>query len=420
MDPTSSRQSSPSPSLWANRDYKVLVAGQGMSSIGDAVSFTALPLLVLQLTGSGLAMGVVGMLEMLPDLVFGLPAGALADRWDRRRMMLLADLGRAILIALIPLSVLLGLPTMAVILAVTAPIHLLRVVFMAAFTASVPSLVGRDQIGPANSYLEALFSLGFILGPAIAGLLAAQIGPGPTLAIDACSFLLSGASLSLIKRPLRARSAPADTHLLAEIRDGISFVARHPVLRTTIAFWSSLSIASAPLIPALTFYMTVDRGLGPGALGLVISAYSIGSLLGALGASRLTRGRVGGLLLAGNAITGILLIAISSQSTIAPMLGMAFVAGISNSLVLITYITVRAAASPDELLGRVGSTARTISLGLQPLGYLAGGVILDLTGGATTMAAMGLVMFLVSGVFALSATLRGARVATSAPGPAVL
>ena len=91
--------------LARNRDFKVLLSTQGISSLGDAVSFTALPLLVLALTGSGLAMGVVGALQTLPDLVFGMFAGALAVRSDRKRMMFLADLGRAVLTALIPLSV---------------------------------------------------------------------------------------------------------------------------------------------------------------------------------------------------------------------------------------------------------------------------------------------------------------------------
>ena len=117
--------------LARNRDFKVLLTSQGVSALGDAVTFTALPLLVLALTGSGLAMGIVGALQTLPDLVFGMVAGALADRTDRRRMMLLADLGRAVLTALIPLSVLLGGPTMVVILLVAAPMSVLRSLFLA-------------------------------------------------------------------------------------------------------------------------------------------------------------------------------------------------------------------------------------------------------------------------------------------------
>jgi len=85
--------SPPGPSLWRNRDFRVFLGGQGASAFGDAVTVTALPLLVLLLTGSGVTMGVVGVLTTLPDLLIGLPAGALADRWDRRRLMVYADVG---------------------------------------------------------------------------------------------------------------------------------------------------------------------------------------------------------------------------------------------------------------------------------------------------------------------------------------
>ena len=181
--------------LAENRDFRVLLTSQGISSLGDGVSFAALPLLVLALTGSGFAMGIVGALQTLPDLFLGMVAGAIADRSDRKRMMFLADLGRACLTALIPISVALGGPTMAVILLVAAPTSILRSFFLAGYTASVPALVGRTQIGKANSYFEAIYSAGYIIGPAIAGVLAATIGPGPTLAIDALSFALSALGL---------------------------------------------------------------------------------------------------------------------------------------------------------------------------------------------------------------------------------
>ena len=142
--------------LAENRDFRVLLASQGVSAIGDAVSFTALPLLVLALTGSGFAMGVVGALQTLPILVLGMVAGAIADRSDQKRMMFLADLGRAGLTALIPLSAFLGGPTMVVILVVAAPMSILRSFFLAGYTAAIPALVGREQVGPANSYFEAI------------------------------------------------------------------------------------------------------------------------------------------------------------------------------------------------------------------------------------------------------------------------
>ena len=145
----------------------MVLFGQGISSFGDAVSNTAIPILVLALTGSGFAMGIVGVLSTLPDLLVGLPAGAYADRWDRRKMMLGADLGRAVLTALVPVSIWLGGPTLAVIIVVAFPINVLRVLWLAAFTAAVPGLVGRGQVPRANAVFEAVFNIGWIVGPAL-------------------------------------------------------------------------------------------------------------------------------------------------------------------------------------------------------------------------------------------------------------
>ena len=396
--------------LWRNRDFRIVLVGQGLSALGDAVTFTALPLLVLFLTGSGVQMGIVGVLQMLPDLVFGLPSGALADRWDRRRILIAADAARAVLTALIPLSMIAGLPTMTVIFLVTAPINVARVLFMAAFTASVPRLVGRAQLGPANSYIEAGFSLGFIVGPAIAGLLAATIGPGPTLGIDAVSFLLSAGSLVLVRRPMQARTEPATTHFLADIRDGIAFVARHATLRTAIVFWTGMNLAFGPIVAALTYYITLDRGLGPDAVGLVISGYGVGSLMGAIAGTRLTRGPIGAIMLAGAAITGVGTAGLVMFDSVAPMFVLSLITGISNTATAVCYITLRSASAPDEMLGRVGSTARTITLGLSPLGMLAAGFLLDATNGATTLLVMGAFALTMSVLFVLPASLRSARV----------
>ena len=379
----------PDEPLARNRDFKVLLVSQGVSALGDAVSFTALPLLVLALTGSGVAMGVVAALQALPDLLFAMVAGALADRSDRKRMMFLADLGRAGLTALIPLSVWLGGPTMGVILLVAAPMGLLRGFFLAGYTASVPAVVGRSQIGRANSIFEAIYSTGYIVGPAIAGLLAATIGPGPTLAIDAVSFALSAVALWLVRRDLRAPVDRPRARLVTEIREGVDYIAGHPVLRTAIAFWGLLSITTAPLVAALAVHVTRDLGLEETVLGLILTAYGIGTVAGSLVASRATHRPVGPILLGGSAVMGAMLLAVSVNDAVPVLLVAALVSGIAQSLVLVTYITLRTVLSPDALLGRIGSTARTISLGLQPLGLVAGGILIDATDGSTTIAVLG-------------------------------
>ncbi len=394
--------------LARNRDFKVLLTSQGVSALGDAVTFTALPLLVLALTGSGLVMGIVGALQAIPDLVFGMVAGALADRTDRRRMMLLADLGRAGLTALIPLSVILNGPTLAIVLVIAAPMSVLRSLFLAGYTASVPALVGRAQVARANSIFETIYSLGYIVGPAVAGVLSASIGPGLTLAIDAVSFGLSGIALAAVRRDLRAPIDREPASIIADIREGIEFILAHPVLRSMILFWGLVAITTAPLVTALAVHITRDLGYEDTILGLILAAYGIGTVAGALVTARIPRRAVAPFLLGGTVTTGLVLLVVANTDFVPVLLAIAGVGGIAQSMVLVTYLTARTAHSPDVLLGRIGSTARTISLGLQPLGLLAGGALIDLTDGSTTIALMGIVLLVLSVAFAPVTALRRA------------
>jgi MFS family permease len=399
--------------LARNRDFRVLLVSQGVSSLGDAVSFTALPLLVLALTGSGLAMGVVGALQTLPDFVFGMVAGALADRSDRKRMMFLADLGRALLTALIPLAVFLGGPTMVVILLVAAPLSMLRSLFLAGYTASVPALVGRSQLGRANAIFETVYSAGYIVGPSIAGVLAAAIGPGPTLGIDAVSFAISSLGLFLVNRSLRAPIDRPETRIVDDIREGIEFIVGHPILRSAILLWGISSIVSAPIVAALAFRITRDLALSPSVLGIVLTAYGVGTVTGSLAATRIgRRTSVAAVLLAGEFATGLMLVGIALAGLVPLVVAFAVFAGIAQSLVLVTYVTVRTAYSPDHLLGRVGSTARVVSLGLQPVGMLAGGVLIDATSGTTAIAVMGTILCVLAMAFV---PVRALRTATLVP-----
>jgi MFS family permease len=396
--------------LRGNRDFWVVLIGQGVSSFGDAITNTALPILVLALTGSGFAMGVVGVLSTLPDLVIGLPAGAYADRWDRRKMMIVADLGRAVLTAVIPISVWLGGPTLGLILLVTFPMNALRVLWLAAFTAAVPGLVGRGQIARANAVFEAFFNVGWIVGPALAGLLSATIGPGPTIAIDAITFALSAAALLLVRRPLKPGARSERTHLRADIREGISFVASQPTLRAVIALWTTSSVIFAGLTSGLIFYITIDRGLGADVVGLVLSAFAVGSLGGSLVAARMAFRAVGPVMLAGSVVMGLTLVVVALDVPVAVLVVAAFVAGILDANVLVSYLTLRTQLSPDALLGRVGATARTLSVGLMPVGALVAGAMLDAIGGTATLFIMGSLSIAAGLGFALIPDVRRARV----------
>lgn len=384
----------------ANRDFRIVLAGQSVSALGDAVSLTAMPLLVLLLTGSGALMGIVGALQLLPDLLFGLVAGALADRWDRRRMMALADAGRAVLTALIPLAYWLGWPTMTVVLLVAVPVNVLRVLSDAAFSASVPGLVGRDQLGRAYGYLEATLSVPYIAGPAAAGVLVATIGPAATLAVDAASFAVSAVAVALVRTRLRAERPAELPRILVDIGHGVRFVLRSAVLRAVIGYWGVMAVATAGLIPTLAYYLTVDRGHGPALFGFTGSAWSAGYLAGSLLAGRLGDRLVAERMPATGFVIGAVLLVVAVAAAAPVYLVAGFVIGLALGVLMVSYATLRAAATPDDLLGRVGSTARTISLGLQPLGLLAAGAVIEAADGGTALLAMGALAVGASALFA--------------------
>lgn len=421
-DPLTDRPPEPvDEPLGRNRDFRVVLGSQAVSALGDAVSFTALPLLVLALTGSGVAMGSVAAITAFSDFLFATFAGAIADRGDRKRMMVGADVGRAILTALIPLSVAVGGPTIGVIVAVAAPMSILRSLFMAGWIASLPALVGRPNLGRANAIVETVASTSFILGPLIAGVLAASIGPGPTLAIDALSYAVSATGLFLVRRPLRAPADRPPSRIRDDIREGFLYVARSPLLRSAILMFGLATMVISPITLAATVRITRDLGLSAVVLGVVLAAYSIGTVVGALGATRLrARMSVAPILLGGILGMGLGLIGIATFDQPPVFVGFAVLAGVAELILVVTYVTLRTAYSPDRLLGRIGSTARTISLGLQPIGLLIGGILIDTIGGTLTMAVLGGALCVVALVFvpvkALRAASLGPRAATATPG----
>jgi predicted MFS family arabinose efflux permease len=248
-----------------------------------------------------------------------------------------------------------------------------------------------------------------VAGRGIAGVGAGAIGPGPTIAVDAVSFAISSAALLLIRRPLKPPPRTVETHLLTEIREGVAFVAGHPVLRSVILFWGLVSVGTSALVSALTFHVQIDRHLGPEVLGFILSAYGVGSLGGAVLATRLVGGNLGRKMLVGTSFMGLMLLVIAAAPPIPVVLAASFTAGVAQANVLIAYLTLRTTHSPDALLGRVGSTARVVSIGLTPVGLLIGGVLIDATNGATAIAWMGIWMLALTAGFGASRVVRGAR-----------
>lgn len=418
MPTTATRPADPAVAdepLRRNRDFATLLVSQSVSAGGDAVSATALPLLVFALTGSGVAMGVVGAVNAAADFVVGTVAGALADRGDRKRMMFGADLGRAILTGLIPLSVLFNGPTMGVIVLVTAPMAVLRAFFRAGYLASMPNLVGRSQLARGNGVLETAFSTAFILGPAVAGLLVSVIGPGETLAVDAASFAISSAGLFLIRRDLRAPADRPPSRIVDDVREGVRYVVGHPVLRTVILLFATTSALLAPIAAAMTFRVVRDLGESPAAFGLTLSGLGVGTVVGSAFAARLGHeANVARLLVAAVLMTGLSTALAGLIPSLAAVVVLNGVSGAGTAVLVVVYVSVRAANSPDALLGRIGSTARVAALALIPFGSLAGGVLIDAAGGSATLVMVGAATCVLALAFSRVDALHAASLAPAA------
>jgi predicted MFS family arabinose efflux permease len=385
------------------------MAGEGVSAIGDAIAITVLPLLVLQLTGSGLAMGLLGALQVLPDLLVGVFAGVVADRTDRRRLMIAANVGRTALFLLVPLSVLIEGPTLAIVMIVAAPASTLRTFYLASHAAAIAAIAGRERLASATSANEVVYSLGFVIGPAVAGLLVAALGAGLAVTSIAVAYAATAVAVTLIRTDLRPPPAPQRIDLLAEARAGMDYIRRHPALRAVILFWSAIRIVTAGIFTALTVHVTRDIGRSEAELGLLFATYGLGTVGAALLVHRVRSAPARMLMLSGCFLQAIA-ITVAGLSGSAPILAiLAFAAGLGGSTILISYLTIRTASSPDTMLGRIGATARVLSFGMQPIGMVATGAMIDVSNGSTTLVAMG-VLVAVIGVVAIRA--RGLRAAS--------
>ena len=412
-------QESPEP-LSRNRDFATLLISQSVSAVGEAVSATAMPLLVLALTGSGLLMGIVGAISTGADFVMGAIAGAIADRGDRKKMMFGADLGRAIFTALIPLTDILHGPTIAVILLVTAPLAILRAFFRAGYLASMPNLVGRSQLARGNGILETAFSASFIVGPALAGFLVTAVGPGPTLAIDAASFAFSSLGLFFIGRELKAPANRPPSRMVDDIRAGFLYVAHHSVLRSVILLFATTNAVLAPVGAAMTFRIVRDLGQSPAAFGLTLTGLGVGTLVGSVFATRLGHAtNVARILVVSVLVMGSALIAAAIIPSLPAVIALTATSGAGEAALVVVYISVRAANSPDALLGRIASTARVIALAFMPIGMLIGGVLIDTIGGSGTLVVMGAGMCLLALAFTQVRGLRNASLAPTRVRPAI-
>ncbi|HEU5368859.1 MAG TPA: MFS transporter [Ktedonobacterales bacterium] len=371
--------------LRRNRDYLLLWSGQAISSAGSSASELALPLLILSITHSPAQAGLAGALRSLAYLLLGLPAGALIDRWDRKRMMIFCDAGRALTLGSIPLALALNHLTMAQLYLVSLIEGTLYVFFSLAESAALPRVVAREQLPAATAQNEATSGVVTLVGPSLGGALFGVAKALPFLA-DAISYAASVCSLFWIRLPFQEERQPQTSpSLRADIWEGLVWLWRQPVVRAIGLLHSGL-ILSGSGMTLLMLVIAERQQASPFAIGLMFGVSGLGSILGTLlGSQAHKRLRLGQIMVAAFWLFALLwpLYAIApSPLALGTILAAFWVVDETYDVAQLSY---RLALIPDALRGRVNGALRLAFFSCETLGLALTGLLLQQIGVLPTL-----------------------------------
>jgi MFS family permease len=368
--------------LWRDANFMKLWAGQAISLFGSQITFLALPLTaVLVLDATPAQMGILMAIEALPSLLIGLFVGVWVDHYRRRPILIVADLGRAVLLGVVPVAAVLGLLRLEHLYVVCFLGSVLGLFFGVAHRSFLPSLVGREHLIEANSKLELSNSVAEIVGPGVAGGLVQVVTAPIAIAVDAISFLVSAVLLGLIgvSEPVPKPAEPQN--IGKEIGEGLELVLRDRLLRSIAGCLSTLYLFNGVLEAVFILYVTQELGIGAGLLGLIFAGGSVGFLLGALLPGWVVRrfgwgpGIMVGLLLVGLSDLLVPLVRGSAAVAVAVLMSAQFLFGLGLVVFNAGQVSLRQAVTPDELQGRMNATMSFLAGAAVPLGGLLGGVL---------------------------------------------
>jgi len=378
----------PDGGLWRHPEFLKLWTGQTISLLGSQVTFLALPLTAaLVLQASPFQMGVLQAAQVAPFPLLGLVVGAFVDRRRRRPVLVMADLGRAVLLGFIPLLSLVGLLRMEALYVVAALVGVMTVFFEVAYQAYLPSLVRREDLVEGNSKLQGSLSVAQTVGPGLAGALIQVLTAPLAIVIDAFSFLASMLFLGLI----RNSEPPPNTksqrdNLWLEMAEGVRFLIGNPLLRPIAASTATGNLFYNLLFAVYVLYAMRELGIDPVWLGAIFAMLGVGGFMGALVAQRAAQ-RFGlgptiiGAAFLGGMATLVVPLAAGPPSVAIPLLMLAWlVGGLTTVVYNVNQVSLRQAITPDRLQGRVSATFRVIVWGVSPIGAVVGGLLGEVIG----------------------------------------
>ncbi|GCB50351.1 MFS transporter [Streptomyces sp. NL15-2K] len=348
-----------------------------LSSFGDALRRSALPLLAATLTDRPMLIAAVTACGYLPWIVFGLLGGAVADRVDQRRAMWTVDAVRGLLVACFAVTVALGHASIGLLIALAFALTTFQTLFDNASTALLPALVDRGALGSANARLMTGQQIaGGLLGAPVVPLLLVA-GAAAPFAADAVTYLVAAALVASLRTAVPERKPrPPGSTLRREIAEGLRTLGRDKALRGLCAATALCNIGVSALIAGLVLLVTGWLDAGTAGYAAAMTAYTIGGLTGGVASGRLVArlGRVRAVLLAGTVQIGALVVMGSVRSPVALAVAMA-VFGFMGMVWNVNTRTLMQERSPAGMVGRVSSAFRTLAVAGAPLGALLGGVV---------------------------------------------
>ena len=381
------------PPLRRQPEFLKLWSAQAISQVGDQISYLALPLVaVLTLDASAAQMGLLTAAELMPHLLFSLAAGVWIERrTNRRRLMIVADVARAVLLTSVPVAAwlgILGFPQLYVVafLAGTA-----AVLFDISWATMFVSVVPRRDVVEANSKLSATRALSYVIGPSLAGFLVQLLTAPVTLLVDAASFVGSALFLARIEAEEPAIDEDGQESVFQSLRSGFRYVFGDELIRPGLLCTATINLFNFVFHAIFILYATKELGVKPGLLGLVLGAGAIGGIVGAFLAVRIERLiGIGPAFTLGSVLFPLPLVLVplasGSEARVVAMLGLAeLFCSIGVMILDVNGSSMSYLRTPDRLRSRMAGTFRFVNYGVRPLGALLGGALGTAIGLQTTL-----------------------------------
>ncbi|MHB8506352.1 MAG: MFS transporter [Acidimicrobiales bacterium] len=358
----------------SSRFHRLLVA-TGASSVGDGMVLVAFPLVALHFTHNPVLVAGVALAARLPALLFGLPAGVLADRWSRRLLAVGAQLVRLAALGILAGLLLVGAGSLVAIYATAFVLGCMEEVYEGATFASLPEIVRANQLDRANSQLTATqLAAEQIAGQGVGGL-ALAVGRALPFFADAGSFAIGAA---VVARAIPAHPPVVEQRpsIRSQLVEGLRWFGGHPVLPVLAALIGSFAFCQFMMMGIVVLYARVTLHLSSAAYGYLMAGAAVGNVVGALVASRVAArlGAVSATLLAGG-VAGVAYLGMGWQRSVLGLAGFLVVENLAVPVGIVASIGLRQRLIPNELLGRVGMVFRVIIFTATPLGALTGGAL---------------------------------------------